>query len=124
MKRLMRYFDTVGEVLCLYATLVLLGAAGYAVFEEKPITDALWWAVVTATTVGYGDAYPVTTPGRLVAVVLMHASLFFVVPLIVVRVMQGVVEDAHAFTHDEQEQIKATLARIEAALAQDQNHGR
>lgn len=33
--------------------------------------DALWWAVCTVTTVGYGDFYPVTTGGRLLAVVLM-----------------------------------------------------
>lgn len=33
--------------------------------------DALWWAATTVTTVGYGDRFPVTTEGRLVAVVLM-----------------------------------------------------
>ncbi len=33
--------------------------------------DALWWGVVTLTTVGYGDVYPVTPEGRLAASILM-----------------------------------------------------
>ena len=33
--------------------------------------DALWWAVVTVTTVGYGDVVPVTEAGRALALVLM-----------------------------------------------------
>jgi voltage-gated potassium channel len=37
--------------------------------------DALWWAVVTVTTVGYGDKYPVTAGGRGVAVVLMLTGI-------------------------------------------------
>ncbi|MBN9606877.1 MAG: two pore domain potassium channel family protein [Actinomycetales bacterium] len=37
--------------------------------------DALWWAFVTVTTVGYGDYYPVTPTGRLVAVGLMLGGI-------------------------------------------------
>jgi voltage-gated potassium channel len=37
----------------------------------KTSEDAIWWAMTTITTVGYGDRYPVTTEGRLIAVVLM-----------------------------------------------------
>lgn len=37
--------------------------------------DALWWALSTITTVGYGDRYPVTTEGRLVAALLMCAGV-------------------------------------------------
>jgi voltage-gated potassium channel len=33
--------------------------------------DALWWALTTVTTVGYGDTYPVTTEGRIIASVMM-----------------------------------------------------
>jgi len=33
--------------------------------------DALWWGIVTLSTVGYGDVYPVTPEGRLAAMVLM-----------------------------------------------------
>jgi voltage-gated potassium channel len=37
--------------------------------------DALWWAAETVTTVGYGDFYPVTPQGRIVAVVLMVVGI-------------------------------------------------
>jgi len=37
----------------------------------KTASDALWWAYVTVTTVGYGDKYPVTNSGRIVGVLLM-----------------------------------------------------
>lgn len=37
--------------------------------------DALWWAFVTLTTVGYGDMYPVTTGGRAVAVTVMFVGV-------------------------------------------------
>src|SRR5262249_37822905 len=36
--------------------------------------DALWWAFATITTVGYGDRFPVTTEGRMIAAVLMTAG--------------------------------------------------
>ena len=41
----------------------------------KSIGDALWWAIATMTTVGYGDRYPVTMTGRLVAVTLMIGGI-------------------------------------------------
>ena len=44
----------------------------------KGIGDGIWWAAVTATSVGYGDRVPVTQAGRTVAVVWMLISLLFV----------------------------------------------
>jgi voltage-gated potassium channel len=38
--------------------------------------DALWWASVTVTTVGYGDMYPITPGGRITAMALMFAGFF------------------------------------------------
>jgi voltage-gated potassium channel len=38
-------------------------------------TNAVWWAFVTITTVGYGDYYPVTAAGRFFAIILMFAGL-------------------------------------------------
>lgn len=41
----------------------------------KTAVDAVWWATVTITTVGYGDRFPVTVAGRLVAVGLMFVGV-------------------------------------------------
>ncbi len=41
----------------------------------KTAEDALWWAFATITTVGYGDCYPVTWEGRLIATILMCAGV-------------------------------------------------
>ena len=37
--------------------------------------DAIWWAFATITTVGYGDRYPITGEGRIVAAILMAAGV-------------------------------------------------
>ena len=60
---------------------VLLGALGVFLVEGdvnpavSSFGNALWWAVVTATTVGYGDVSPLSTEGRLIAVVLMLTGI-------------------------------------------------
>lgn len=41
----------------------------------KTAEDAIWWAFVTITTVGYGDKYPITSEGRIVAAILMTVGV-------------------------------------------------
>jgi voltage-gated potassium channel len=61
---------------------LFLGAWLVLLFEENvhgssihSYPDALWWAIVTVTTIGYGDFTPITAGGRAVAVVLMLVGI-------------------------------------------------
>jgi voltage-gated potassium channel len=66
------------------ATVLIIGSAGLAIQDAErghpganinSYSDALWWAMTTITTVGYGDRYPVTGQGRFVAAGLMLAGI-------------------------------------------------
>lgn len=60
---------------------ICFASIGMLVFEHAPDSniktaeDALWWSLVTITTIGYGDRYPVTDIGRLIATVLMISGI-------------------------------------------------
>jgi voltage-gated potassium channel len=58
-------------VICLGAILVRSVEEGAPEANIRSVADALWWAVTTVTTVGYGDKYPTTGAGRLLAAGLM-----------------------------------------------------
>jgi len=57
--------------------IIIMGAAILDIERNAPGAniktpmDALWWGLVTVTTIGYGDKFPVTTEGRLVAGILI-----------------------------------------------------
>jgi voltage-gated potassium channel len=55
--------------------IIVAGGAAIALLEPQTVhgglADGIWWAIVTASTVGYGDIAPVTPWGRLIAVLLM-----------------------------------------------------
>ena len=51
----------------------------------KSIPDALWWAIVTSTTVGYGDMYPQTSAGKAInSFAMIFGVLFFAMPIAIV----------------------------------------
>jgi voltage-gated potassium channel len=58
-------------VLTLSSILVLLAEEGQPDANINSSDNALWWSVVTVATVGYGDYYPVTNEGRVVAIFAM-----------------------------------------------------
>ena len=99
--------------LTFFALLFLFIETGaYATFEKKDYLDSLWWALITATTVGYGDYYPATTGGRFVAVTLVLGMILFLIPMITASIASKLIVNRDAFTHEEQEEIKKLLKDI------------
>jgi len=100
------------------ALLVLIVSTGasYALLEGTPFAEGIWWALVTAPTVGYGDHYPVTLGGRLAYVVLIVGSAYVISPLVIGHIVLRMLPDPHEFTHEEQQVVLGRLADNGQAL--------
>jgi voltage-gated potassium channel len=68
---------TVSLVLLIFSAVVILNVETTPDANIKTGSDALWWAITTITTVGYGDRYPVTDEGRVVGAILMVVGVGF-----------------------------------------------
>ena len=109
------------------AMLVFVGAlavldAEQAAPDAKIVTfgDALWWAITTITTVGYGDLYPVTAIGRLVAAALMMsgiAVLGVVTASIASWLVQRVEDTAETVAEAVEEPMRTEVAELAAKIA-------
>lgn len=79
-KRLDKFLRTNGFIYMLYAAgaLILISSVLMSYIEKQSFTDALWWSIVTCTTVGYGDISPSTGVGRVIAVILMIFGIGFI----------------------------------------------
>ena len=117
MNRLQAATDTLKELALAYVALLLIFTFLFMAIEGHGFVDSLYWAGTTATSTGYGDISPKSTAGEMLALALMHLSIFGVAPLIVVRLIERLNQDRDAFTHEEQVRMVETLTRIEQAVA-------
>jgi voltage-gated potassium channel len=103
--------------------LVIFGAIGILQFERgvdesniQNARDALWWSFVTITTVGYGDYYPVTSAGRMVAAILMTAGVGLFGTFTGFVATWFMVEDDNHTEHQEHLQLKQELHEIKQQM--------
>lgn len=113
-----RYFDSLKEVLFYYCGLILAGGFLFSLVESKSLLDSLWWAVVTATSTGYGDILPATILGKVVGVFVMNIGILAIVPLITAHIASKLIVDSDTFTHQEQEDLKRQVRELHEALVE------
>lgn len=106
-------------VLALFVLLIVMAGAIMSVVEPQTVKgnlwDGMWWAVVTATTVGYGDISPTSPPGRLVAVALMFFGIGLTATL-AASIAAYFVKSDHSGT--DLNEIGARLQRVEGLLVE------
>ncbi|BAL92035.1 putative ion transport integral membrane protein [Actinoplanes missouriensis 431] len=103
-------------LLIAYSLLIVVCGSLYHFFEDKSFGDSIWWAVVTASTVGYGDISPSTVPARFMAALLISIMVLLVIPLITAHFASKLIVDTDAFRHEEQEELKANLRQVRKLL--------
>ncbi len=68
-------------VMAIVGAIIIVGAAGFYKYEHgvnprvRTFGDSVYWATITTATVGYGDIFPVTSGGRIIAVMLIFSGL-------------------------------------------------
>lgn len=103
---------------------VLFGAIGMYLVEPgnpnaniKNLDDAFWWAVSTVSTVGYGDVYPVTSEGRIIATLTMFAGIgilgTFISTIGARLISEKLKQEAPTVIDDTKRVIKSHIDRIE-----------
>ncbi len=77
LRKAKRFYNTNGFKYVLFATIMTIITGGVLIHyaEGMDFDDGIWWAFVTATTVGYGDISPETIYGRLIAMMLMIVGI-------------------------------------------------
>jgi voltage-gated potassium channel len=103
-------------VMGLSMIVVLAGGAALTVLEPQTVKggmgDGIWWAIVTASTVGYGDIAPSTLVGRIIAVVLMLCGIGMVSTLAASITSYFVGQNENL----ELKELRERLARMEVVL--------
>jgi voltage-gated potassium channel len=79
--------------------------------------DALWWAITTVTTVGYGDRYPVTVEGRVVAGALMVGGIALL-GVLTASIASWFVETVRASDREVERDVERTEVQVAAVLAE------
>jgi voltage-gated potassium channel len=105
-------------------SIVLVSLSSYAILHTERLSssgniqtasDAFWWAIVTITTVGYGDLFPTTNGGRIIAIALMLMGIG-IFSALTSYLSTLFINQGHKLTREYNDDIITRLAAIEEQL--------
>lgn len=105
-----------GLVLFVAALAILDAERGVQGANIDSFADAVWWAITTMTTVGYGDTYPVTGTGRLVAAALMLAGIALL-GVVTASLASWLIDRVSTYEDGDQAATKQDVARLTEEVA-------
>ena len=121
--RVVTYVVGATSLVLFIASLAILDAErGKPGANIETFGDALWWSATTVTTVGYGDQFPVTVSGRLVAVTLMLCGIALIGVVTatfaswLLDKVKEVEETAQAATRRDIQELTREVAELRASL--------
>lgn len=114
--KLNRLLQTSGLIYVMYTSLCILvvSASMYSISEHATFGHSLWWAIATATTIGYGDISPHTFIGKLAAILLMFIGIGFV-GVLTSSITNFFIQD---HTSDRMQEVLDKLTKLEESNAE------
>ncbi|MBO0840894.1 MAG: potassium channel family protein [Sciscionella sp.] len=122
--KVIAYTVGTGALVVFSAALAELEAERPAGGNIRDFGDALWWSFATVTTVGYGDRYPITDTGKLIAVGLMFAGVALLAVVTgsfaswLLSRISAAEESAQAITREHLDRLSEQIRELSAALEQ------
>ena len=107
-------------ILSISSVMILLVESGVKGANIHTAQQAIWWSIVTISTVGYGDYYPVTTIGHIIGtlVIICGVSFFGVISGYMASIF--VSPDSHETVEAERSEIRGEISELLAKMEQNQ----
>jgi voltage-gated potassium channel len=118
--RILRFIAQTPGRACIYLLVgtIVLGGAFFSVVEpDADWIDGMWWAIVTLTTVGYGDFAPDSIAGRWVAIFVMAGGLGSVA--ILTGLLADEIREARIHGRDETPELDDDIEHVIAVLSEE-----